>query len=162
MRRAALAWWAASGCLLVSLVGCATTTSARPPLMPAVPVAAVDCDSDETTVRPGRIPEGFEPVIAYRCDQVLALATPGAEPRPAPTPPYAYEGDLSALVAAFNQPDDPAWDGPCPAIMKIAADIWLEDPEGIVVRVRHPVDGCLQPKVEAVYDVLDELTLVVP
>jgi len=162
-RRAVLAVWVAGGCLAFSLAGCATTASVRPPLPPAPPAAAVDCDADETVVKPGRIPDGFVPVTAYRCDQILTAVTPGVEtPQPAPAPPYAYEGDLSALVAALTEPDDPAWDGACALMMKIAADIWLEDPAGTVIRAGHPVDGCGQPKVDAVYDALKELTLVPP
>jgi hypothetical protein len=145
------------------LAGCATTASVRPPLPPAAPAAAVDCDADETEVKPGRIPDGFVPVIAYRCDQILTIATLGAEgPPPAPAPPYAYEGDLSPLVAALTQPDDPTWDGACALMMIIAADIWLEDPAGTVIRAGHPVDGCGQPKVDVVNDALNELTLVTP
>ncbi len=69
---------------------------------------------------------------------------------------------MSALVAALTQPDDPTGDGVCALMMKIAADIWLEDTAGTVIRAGHPVDGCGQPKTDAVYDALKELTLVTP
>ena len=145
----------------LGLVGCTTAVPVRPPLPFAEPAAGVDCDADESRVRPGRIPDGFVPVVAHRCDDILTLATPGDEPPGSPPePPHAYEGDLAPLVAALARPDDARWDGACAAMMKIPADIWLEDASGTIIRVAHPVDGCGQPKVEAVYDALEGLTLV--
>lgn len=144
--------------LALMLSGCATTPAIRPPLPPATPVAVVDCDS---AVTPGSIPRGFVPVVAYQCDQILTMVTPGAEPPPPPpAPPYAYKGDLSALVAALSEPDDPQWDGACSLMMKNAADIWLEDAAGTVIRVGHPVDGCGQAKSETVWDAIKDLTPV--
>jgi hypothetical protein len=126
---------AVTGTVAIALAGCATVAPVRSPLPAAESVPFVDCDADEAQVRPGRVSDGFVAVIAYRCDQILALATPGAEPSQSPPPPpYRYEGDLSALVAALAQPDDPKWDGPCPLLQKIAADIWLEDASGTIIR----------------------------
>ncbi|MGA7148087.1 MAG: hypothetical protein WBX17_06340 [Microbacterium sp.] len=142
------------------LVGCAIAAPVRSPLPPAAAAAIVDCDADTEEVKPGRIPNDFVPTIAYRCDEILTLATPDAEPPPPPpSPPHAYAGDLSSLVSALTQPDDPKWDGPCAAMMKLAADIWLEDASGTIIRVAHPVDGCGQPKAEAVYDALEKLSI---
>lgn len=142
------------------MVGCATAAPIRSPLPPAAAAAVVDCDADTEDVKPGRLPDDFVPTIAYRCDAILTLATPGAEPPPpSPPPPHAYTGDLSSLVAALTRPDDPKWDGACALVLKNAADIWLEDASGTIIRVGHPVDGCGQPKSEAVYDALEQLSI---
>lgn len=152
---------AVTGTVAIALVGCATAAPVRSPLPAAESVPSVDCDAGETQVRPGRVPDGFVAMIAYRCDQILTLATPGAEPSQSPpAPPYAYEGDLSPLVAALTEPDDPKWDGPCALMLKNAADIWLEDASGTIIRAAHPIDGCGQPKVAAVYEAIEGLTLI--
>ena len=99
-------------------------------------VSEVDCTEPGTA---GRIPDGFEPVRAILCDDV-GTVTDGDGVWSGPATRHV-EGDLTALIDALNQADDPRWPGPCTAMEAIAPQVWLADADGRAVHVTYPVDG---------------------
>ncbi len=176
------AWAAAlTGASALAVTACSSPPWAVPLPPPSDAAAAVDC-SAEWDLGWGAIPADFEPVAVYVCDPVLELAPaptpdpplmladpeqlaetppPAAEPAPDPAPLEArrLEGDLSALLAAFAEPSDPKWPGPCSAIGVVVPDVWLVDDEGWAIRPAYPADGCGLPK-PGVGEALAEFTPV--
>ncbi|MHA6667455.1 hypothetical protein ACX3O0_01150 [Homoserinimonas sp. A447] len=135
---------ASVGMLTVALLlaGCAGIRGTVPD---AAIVPQADCGE---TGSAGRVPSDFVPVSVALCDDFGTVTDEdGVWSGPATR---HLEGDLVPLIEALNQADDPRWLGPCTAHMVIVPQIWLADAAGRAVHVTYPVDGCGQPKTEAV------------
>ncbi|MFB7891594.1 hypothetical protein ACFC1I_05285 [Microbacterium sp. NPDC056044] len=142
----------------VALTGCASAPQAP---APAEIVAEISCAGmDPLGGDPGGagvMPDGFEPVAAVRCvpfqsveddDGIWSVVLR-----------ERLEGDLTSLLRAQAEPDDARSLGPCAAIAMIAPQIWLTDAAGRGIRVRYPVDGCSQPKLDLIRDALAPLAV---
>jgi hypothetical protein len=105
----------------------------------------------------GRVPDGFEPVVAVRCNLMASLED--AEGRWSAVTAETLAGDLGPLLKALDQPDDDKWLGPCTADMELVPPLWLADATGRAIRVHYPVTGCGKTK-PAVREALADLTLV--
>lgn len=142
-----------SGALAVTLLltGCAGIRGTVPD---AAIVPQADCDEPGTA---GRIPDGFEPTMAILCND-LGTVTDDDGVWTGPATRH-LDGDLAPLIDALNQADDPRWLGPCTTHMVIIPQLWLVDAADRAVRVTHPVDGCGQPKTDAVNAALGRLTV---
>lgn len=93
---------------------------------------------------PGRVPVGFQPVAAIRCDLMAAIED--ADGRWSGVSADTLAGDLGPLLAALDQPDDGDWPGPCTADMELVPPLWLIDATGRAIHVHYPVDGCGKTK----------------
>ena len=169
-----------AGLITLAASGCASTAPETPetPGGPvAKPVAEIDCRTEGTWMLPdelatpdpaipvpGRVPDGFEPAAALRCTSL----TPGIEGT-APvddTPPglvvvqvERFEGDLSPLVAALAEPDDPVpADVVCTADMELVPPLWLEGVDGRLIPVHYPRNACGKTK-PGVHEAIDALQL---
>jgi hypothetical protein len=88
----------------------------------------------------GRMPSGFVPVAAVRCEL-------GRPDRAGTVTAVRYTGALTALLRALAQPDARIPDHQaCPAIAVIPPVLWLVDGTGRAVRVHYPTDECGLPK----------------
>ncbi|MGO4692188.1 hypothetical protein [Glaciibacter sp. 2TAF33] len=92
----------------------------------------------------GRVPEGFEPVAAIRCNLMGSIED--ADGIWSGTTADTLTGDLGPLLAALDQPDDAAWLGPCTADMELVPPLWLVDATGRAIHVHYPVTGCGKTK----------------
>lgn len=166
--------------------GCATNQAGPGPSEPPVaePATAVDCRTegswmlpdapatpDPAIPVPGRVPDGFEAAAALRC--TLTWPTEGAagadEVDQAPVDPVdagvvaqveRLEGDLTPLLAALAEPDDPVpTDIVCTADLELVAPLWLEGVDGSLIPVHYPRDACGKTKA-AVHDALAGLEVV--
>jgi hypothetical protein len=104
----------------------------------------------------GRVPEGFEPVVAVRCNLMDSLED--AQGRWSAVAAETLAGNLGPLLTALDQPDDAQWLGPCTADMELVPPLWLADATGRAIRVHYPVTGCGKTK-PAVREALAGLTL---
>lgn len=179
MQRSYRARWfgalSASGAIMTAVVlsGCAQPLPSEPVAPDAQPVSAVDCrtegtwwwpDAPETpdpaVPTPGRVPAGFEPVAALRCMVDLSFApVDGVTPEP-PVRVQRFEGNLTPLLRALAQPDDPTPpDIVCTADMELVPPLWLESADGALIPVRYPRTACGKTKPE-VREELERLDLV--
>ncbi|GAB3147966.1 hypothetical protein GCM10027058_07820 [Microbacterium neimengense] len=136
--------------LAATLTGCAGALPfvSGEPRGDAVPVDELRCADEFGTSDPdvvaGSVPDDFVPVAFYRCE---AFATEtDAEGTWAGSRIERFEGDLSALLAALAEPDDPPSLGACTADMWIGPELWLADAEGRYVRALYPSTGCAKPR----------------
>jgi hypothetical protein len=104
----------------------------------------------------GRVPDGFEPVVAVRCNLTASLED--AQGRWSAVTAETLAGDLGPLLKALDQPDDGTWLGPCTADMELVPPLWLADATGRAIRVHYPVTGCGKTK-PAVREALAGLAL---
>ncbi|WP_203581866.1 hypothetical protein [Microbacterium hibisci] len=149
---------------VLALAACATTPIGPPtPLPPAATVAEISCAGmdpfgGDPQTDAGPVPDDFEPVAAVRC--VPFQTVEDDEGIWSVVLRERLEGDLAAVLRAQAEPDEPRSLGACPAIATIAPLVWLTDAAGQGVRLRYPVDGCGQPKVELIGDALARLAVV--
>jgi len=136
--------------LAAVLTGCAGSLPfvSGEPRGDAVPIDELRCGDGFGGVDPdvvaGSVPDDFAPVALYRCE---AFATEtDAEGTWAGSRIERFEGDLSALLAALAEPDDPPSLGACTADMWIGPELWLADAEGHYVRAPYPSTGCAKPR----------------
>jgi hypothetical protein len=88
----------------------------------------------------GRVPSGFIPVRAVRCETAFQTGTFTVTQSETST-----DGDLRAVLAALRPPRIPEPTGPvmvCPAIASVPVTIALVDARGTAVRVDLPRDRC--------------------
>lgn len=104
----------------------------------------------------GRVPEGFSPTTAVRCD--LMAGIDDAEGRWSAVTAVTLAGDLTALLTALAVPDDGPWLGPCTADMELVPPLWLVDASGRAINAHYPSDGCGKTK-PGVRDALAALTV---
>jgi hypothetical protein len=104
----------------------------------------------------GRVPDGFTPARAVRCDQSDSIDD--AEGRWSGVTAVTLTGDLTALLAALAEPDDAAGGGPCTADMEIVSPLWLVDGSGQAILAHYPRDKCAKTK-PAVHDALARLSV---
>jgi hypothetical protein len=128
------------------------------PMFPGEPTPAEPSQSARPEAPPaGRVPAGFEPVVAIRCDLMAAIED--ADGRWSGATAETLAGDLGPLLAALNQPDDGRWSGPCTADMELVPPLWLVDAAGRAIHVHYPVTGCGKTK-PATREALAGLTTV--
>jgi len=144
----------------LALAGCASDPGLAPraEIVAEISCAGLDPLGGSGSDGAGLVPDGFEAVAAVRC--VPFQTVEDEEGVWSVVVRERLEGDLTALLEAQAAPDDPGWPGPCAAIMTIAPQIWLTDAAGRGIRVRHPADGCGQPKVDLVADAVAKLDVV--
>lgn len=163
---------AVAGLILLVASGCATNPPAPghdgPPV--AEPAAAIDCrtegtwmlpdapsTSDPTIPAPGRVPDGFQAEAALRCDITGPIDSAEAE---VVARVERLEGDLTPLLAALDQPDDPVpSDIVCTADLELVMPLWLEGVDGALIPVHYPRDACGKTK-PAVHEALADLDVV--
>lgn len=120
---------------------------------------------DPSIPAPGRVPAGFVASAALLCvvewppiEDVEFAPADEVELEPALRVEH-LEGDLSDLLAALTEPDDPVpTDVVCAADMELVPALWLEDSAGRVLPVHYPRDVCGKTK-PAVNDALDGLVV---
>lgn len=104
----------------------------------------------------GRVPSGFTPTAAVRCD--LMATVDDAEGQWRGVTAVTLTGDLTPLVAALAEPDDAQFFGPCTADMEIVPPLWLVDATGRAINAHYPLTGCGKTK-PGVRDALAALTV---
>ncbi|GAA3766028.1 hypothetical protein GCM10022240_18140 [Microbacterium kribbense] len=141
------------------LAACAGGPFASPiPRPDATPVAALGCPAADDGSAGGSVPDGFAPAAAYLCDP--HATRDDAQGTWSGTRLTRYEGDFGPLLAALAEPDEPVWNGACPAIGFAGPLLWLGDDGGRFVPVAYPKDGCGMPRTGAVFAAVDALTVV--
>jgi hypothetical protein len=140
-------------CLAPNLAGWLVEPERPSGMAPAEPSEPVRPDAPP----PGRVPVGFEPVAAIRCDLMAAIEDLDGLWRGVSADTLA--GDLGPLLAALDQPDDGNWPGPCTADMEMVPPLWLVDATGRAIHPHYPVNGCGKTK-PAVKDALAGLPTV--
>lgn len=93
---------------------------------------------------PGRVPAGFTPITAVRCD--LMASIDDAEGRWTGVTAATLEGDLTALLSALSEPDDGPWPGACTADAEFVPPLWLVDATGRAINAHYPRNGCGKTK----------------
>ncbi|MHA7262469.1 hypothetical protein ACX80W_04590 [Arthrobacter sp. TMN-37] len=93
---------------------------------------------------PGRVPAGFVPTTAVRCDQMGSVDD--AEGQWSAVTAVTLTGDLAPLLAALAEPDDGIGPGPCTADMELVSPLWLVDAAGRAVHAHYPRDRCAKTK----------------
>ncbi|MEC5199823.1 hypothetical protein RCH21_002062 [Arthrobacter sp. PL16] len=104
----------------------------------------------------GRVPVGFTPAVAVRCDQMGSIDD--AEGRWSGVTAVTLTGDLKPLLAALAEPNDAIEGGPCTADMEIVSPLWLVDATGQAILAHYPRNKCAKTK-PAVHDALAELSV---
>ena len=103
----------------------------------------------------GRVPEGFTPTTAVRCD-VVADIDDGQE---FSVTAVTFSGDLAPLLAALAEPDDDDDSTvACTENLELVPPLWLVDAAGRAIHAYYPEDACHKTK-PAVRDALAELTV---
>jgi hypothetical protein len=169
-----------AGLVALGSSACASNAPSAPdvPSAPvAQPAAEIDCRTEGTWMLPdapptpdpdipvpGRVPDGFEPAAALRCT-ALAPGAEGAAPVDETQPAESvaeverFEGDLTPLITALAEPDDPVpADLACTADMELVPPLWLEGVDGRLIPVHYPRDACGKTK-PGVHEALGALQL---
>jgi hypothetical protein len=95
----------------------------------------------------GRVPTGFIPTTAVRCDQMASVDD--AEGQWSAVAVITLTGDLTPLLTALAEPDDGIGSGPCTADMEIVPPLWLVDATGQAIHAHYPRDRCAKTKPDA-------------
>ncbi len=149
--------------LSVLLSGCGAPCGDAQPVDAAESVDGYDClapnlggwaDPPDPTTTPGpqhpdaleagRVPAGFTPTTAVRCDQMASVDD--AEGRWSAVAAVTLTGDMAPLLAALAEPDDGIGPGPCTADMELVSPLWLVDAAGQAVHAHYPRDRCAKTK----------------
>lgn len=112
-------------------------------MLPPDPSSAPDPQHPDAP-EAGRIPAGFTPTTAVRCD--LMASIDDAEGRWSGVSAVTFAGDLTPLLAALAEPDDGHWLGPCTADMELVPPLWLVDAAGRAINAHYPRNGCGKTK----------------
>lgn len=112
-------------------------------VLPPAPSSAPDPQHPDAP-EPGRVPVGFTPATAVRCD--LMASIDDAEGRWSGVTAVTLAGDLTALLAALSEPDDEHWLGPCTADAELVPPLWLVDANGLAINAHYPRNGCGKTK----------------
>lgn len=112
-------------------------------VLPPAPSSGPDPQHPDAP-EPGRVPPGFTPTTAVRCD--LMASIDDAEGRWSGVTVVTLAGDLTALLAALSEPDDGRWLGPCTADAELVPPLWLVDATGRAIIVHYPRNGCGKTK----------------
>jgi hypothetical protein len=100
----------------------------------------------------GRVPDGFTPTTAVRCDVTAGTGDAQGFSVTAVT----FAGDLAPLLAALAEPDDDDSNVACTADLELVPPLWLVDAAGKAINPHYPVDACGKTK-PGVRDALAEL-----
>lgn len=122
-----------------------------------VEVGGFDVFDCRAAATPGGVPDGFEPVAVYSCDEFGYEDDAG---RWSATTVRRLEGELGPLLEAFAEPDDPPSIGPCPTVDMLLIEVWLVDAGDRGIRLRYPLDGCGLPKADDALWAVDALRAV--
>ncbi|WEO76412.1 hypothetical protein BJQ94_13695 [Cryobacterium sp. SO2] len=90
----------------------------------------------------GRVPDGFTPTTAERCDVMTNLGDAQGVSVTAVT----FAGDLAPLLAALAEPDDDDSNVACTADLELVPPLWLVDAAGKAINAHYPVDACHKTK----------------
>ncbi|MBX0301116.1 hypothetical protein K2F54_14165 [Cryobacterium sp. 1639] len=131
-------------CLAPNLIDWALPRELRSTAVPEHPYAP----------RAGRVPEGFTPTTAVRCDVLADLGDGQGFSVTAVT----FAGDLAPLLAALAEPDDDDSNVACMENLELVPPLWLVDEAGRAIHAHYPRDACTQTK-PGVRDALAELTV---
>ncbi|TDK23941.1 hypothetical protein E2F48_14190 [Arthrobacter crusticola] len=93
---------------------------------------------------PGRVPTGFIPTTAVRCDQMASVED--AEGQWSAVTAVTLTGDLTPLLAALGELDDGIGPGPCTADIELVPPLWLVDAAGRAIHAHYPRDRCAKTK----------------
>ena len=124
-------------------------------MLPPDPTATADPQHPDAP-EAGRVPTGFTPTTAVRCDLMANIED--AEGLWSGITAVTLTGDLTALLAALAEPDDGTWLGPCTADMELVPPLWLVDATGRAINAHYPRTGCGKTK-PGVRDALAGLTV---
>jgi len=105
-----------------------------------LPGTPADSGPAPQTQQAGRVPPGFAPVRAVKCDEDFASSTPLVTQSETST-----DADLQKVLAALRPPriEEPVGrDFACPAIGVVPLAIALVDAQGVAVRVDLPRGIC--------------------
>ncbi|WP_157109219.1 hypothetical protein [Cryobacterium arcticum] len=102
----------------------------------------------------GRVPEGFSPATAVRCDVTADIGDGQGFSVTAVT----FAGDLAPLLAALAEPDDEDSNVACTENLELVPPLWLVDAAGRAINAHYPVDACHKTK-PGVRDALAALTV---
>ncbi len=105
---------------------------------------------------PGRVPAGFSPIAAVRCDRTATIED--AEGQWSGVTAVTLTGDLTPLLEALAEPDDGVAPGPCTADMEVIPPLWLVDATGRAILVHYPRNECAKTK-PVVHDALAGLAV---
>ena len=147
--------------LVVALTGCGVIPGVGPdPRVNAVPVDAVTCPEtyDDGYAEAGLVPPDFAAVAILRCDPYASWQD--ADGTWSGAVLERLEGDLDPVLAALATPSDPLSIGACTTVGYILPELWVENEDGLVVRVALPSTGCGAPKSVGLNSALDTLTVV--
>lgn len=112
-------------------------------VLPPAPSSAPDPQHPDAP-QPGRVPVGFTPTMAVRCDLMASIED--AEGRWSGVTAVTLAGDLTALLVALSEPDDGSWPGPCTADAELVPPLWLVDANGRAINAHYPRNGCGKTK----------------
>lgn len=124
-------------------------------LLPLDPAKTPDPEHPDVP-EAGRVPVGFTPTTAVRCDQPAIIED--AEGQWDGVTAVTLTGDLTPLLAALAEPDDGPWPGACTADMELVPPLWLVDATGRAINAHYPRNGCGKTKA-GVHDALAALTV---
>lgn len=152
---------AAMASLVVTLVACSAQKGgpgarAEPPPAQGSLVDGYDCttvniqsNGAPTVPAPMRVPAGFEPVAAYRCNSFGAIKAFGDNNPDSALTADRLEGDVEALLEVLAVPDSKDSDGHsdagdevCMLSLEVPPNVWLVDAAGKGMRVHWPVNAC--------------------
>jgi len=103
------------------------------------------------------VPDGFVAVAAVECPVMRTVTD--EEGVWSAVEQVRYTGDLTRLLAALDEPDDPLpANVACAAYAEIVPPLWLVDARGRAVLVHWPLDECSHTK-GGVAGALQDLTV---
>ena len=104
--------------------------------------------------KPGRVPDGFTPSTAVRCDVTADIGDGQGFSVTAVT----FVGNFAPLLAALAEPDDDNSNVACTENLELVPPLWLVDAAGSAIHAHYPEDACGKTK-PGVRDALAELTV---
>jgi hypothetical protein len=131
-------------CLAPNLIDWALPREARSTADPEHPYAP----------KAGRVPDGFTPTAAVRCD----VSTDMGDGQGFSVTAVTFAGDLAPLLGALAEPDDDDSTVACTADLEQVPPLWLVDAAGRAINAHYPENACGKTK-PGVRNALAELTV---
>jgi hypothetical protein len=101
----------------------------------------------------GRVPDGFTPTAAVRCD----VSTDIGDGQGFGVTEVTFASDLALLLTALAEPDDDDSNVACTADLEQVPPLWLVDAAGRAINAHYPENACGKTK-PGVRDALADLT----